>query len=146
MEAEDQALKNGSSPKFTKKERLIMSREIGKLEYSLGGIKDLYGPPQLVFVIDIRREDIAVREAKRLDIPGSRLSLIQTANPREVTHAIPSNDDGTRVIRLFCQAICDAILEGKAKRRERSFEAAQGQGEPADEAREGKDVPDVEKG
>ena len=141
LETEDQALKNGSSSKFTKKERLIMSREIGKLEYSLGGIKDLYGPPQLIFVIDIRREDIAVREAKRLDIPV--VALVDTnCDPREVTHAIPSNDDGTRVIRLFCQAVCDAIVEGKAKRRERTFEAAKEQEKSADEAGEAEAAPD----
>ncbi|MBP9837479.1 MAG: 30S ribosomal protein S2 [Proteobacteria bacterium] len=113
---EDEAAQAAGQPqKYTKKERLMMSKEREKLEYSLGGIKDMYSAPQLIFIIDIKREDIAVKEAKRLDIPV--IALVDTnCDPRNVNYAIPSNDDGTRVVRLFCAAVADAIIEAKEKR------------------------------
>lgn len=109
---EEKIMAEGGTPKFTKKERLMMSREREKLEFSLGGIKDMHGAPQLLFVIDIKREEIAVKEARRLDVPV--IALVDTnCDPKSVNYAIPSNDDGTRAIRLFCQAVADAVLEGK---------------------------------
>ena len=109
---EDKSMQEGAGSKFTKKERLMMSREQEKLEFSLGGIRDMYAAPQLMFIIDIKREDIAVKEAQRLDIPV--VALVDTnCDPSQVTHPIPSNDDGTRAIRLFASAVCDAVLEGK---------------------------------
>ena len=109
---EEALMAQGATPKFTKKERLMMSREREKLEFSLGGIKDMHGSPQLLFVIDIKREEIAVKEARRLDIPV--VALVDTnCDPKTVNYPIPSNDDGTRAIRLFCQAIADTIIEGK---------------------------------
>lgn len=121
--AEEEALMaSGGHSKFTKKERLMMSREREKLEYSLGGIKDMHSQPQLLFVIDIKREEIAVKEARRLDIPV--VALVDTnCDPDDATYPIPSNDDGTRVIRLFCSAVADAILEGKRLAGERQHEA-----------------------
>lgn len=111
--AEEEKLKEqGLTSKYTKKERLMMDREREKLEFSLGGIRDMYSAPQLMFVIDIKREDIAIKEAQRLDIPV--IALCDTnCDPSQVTHPIPSNDDGTRAIRLFASAVCDAVLEGK---------------------------------
>ena len=111
--SEDEALlASGGHPKFTKKERLMMSREREKLEFSLGGIKDMHTPPQLLFVVDIKREEIAVKEARRLDIPV--VALVDTnCDPKLVSYAIPSNDDGTRAIRLFCAAVADAVLDGR---------------------------------
>ena len=89
-----------------------MTRELEKLNFSLGGIRDMHGLPQLIFVVDIKREDIAVNEAKCLDIPV--VALVDTnCNPSEVDYAIPSNDDGTRAIRIFCQAMADAVNEGR---------------------------------
>ncbi len=109
---EEKLSEEGSSLRFTKKERLMMSRERDKLYFSLGGIRDMYSIPQLMFVVDIKREDIAIKEAQRLDIPV--IALVDTnCNPSAVQHAIPSNDDGTRAIRLFCSAVADAIAEGK---------------------------------
>lgn len=109
---EDKASKEGTPTRYTKKERLMMSREHDKLEFSLGGIREMYSPPQLMFIIDIKREDIAVKEAKRIDIPV--VALVDTnCDPAVVTHPIPSNDDGTRAIRLFCAAVADAVMEGK---------------------------------
>lgn len=118
---EEKAQKEGTGTKFTKKERLMMSREQEKLYFSLGGIREMYAPPQLLFVVDIRREDIAIKEAQRLDIPV--VALVDTnCDPSCVSDPIPSNDDGTRAVRLFCAAVADAIMEGKkigAQRKER---------------------------
>ncbi len=109
---EDELAASGQSQKYTKKERLMMSRELEKLDFSLGGIKDMGGLPDLLFVIDIRLEEIAVREARRSDIPV--VALVDTnCDPAMVEHPIPSNDDGTRAIRMFAGAVADAVLEGQ---------------------------------
>ncbi len=109
---EEEAQKTGKHTKYTKKERLMMSREREKLEFSLGGIRDMYSAPSLMFVIDTKREDIAIKEATKLDI--SVVALVDTnSDPSVVQYPIPSNDDGTRAIRLFCSAVADAVLEGK---------------------------------
>jgi small subunit ribosomal protein S2 len=111
---EEEALKVGRGMKFTKKERLMMARELEKLNLSLAGIRDMTSLPQLIFVIDIRREDIAVKEAKRLDIPV--FALVDTnCDPNVVNYPIPSNDDGTRAIRLFAKAVAEAVNEGRRK-------------------------------
>lgn len=118
LQDEEQAHETGRGTRYTKKERLMMTRELEKLEYSLGGIRDMYGAPDMMFVIDIKREEIAVKEARRLDIPV--VALVDTnCDPRQVNFPIPSNDDGTRAIRLFCQAVSDAIIEGKRLYAER---------------------------
>lgn len=112
LQTEQEAANNGQPLKFTKKERLMMTREIEKLDFSLGGIREMQGAPQLLFVIDIKREEIAVKEAQRLDIPV--VALVDTnCNPDGVDFPIPSNDDGTRAIRLFCEAVADAVMEGR---------------------------------
>lgn len=103
---------NDQRGKYTKKELLLMDREREKLDFSLGGIRDMYGPPGMMFVIDTRREDIAVKEAQRMDIPI--VALVDTnCDPTQIDYPVPSNDDATRAIRLFCEGVCDAILEGK---------------------------------
>lgn len=109
---EEENQKTGKSTKYTKKERLMMSREREKLEFSLGGIRDMYGSPSMMFVIDTKREDIAIKEATKLDIPV--VALVDTnCDPNLVKYPVPSNDDGTRAIRLFCAAVADAVIEGK---------------------------------
>jgi small subunit ribosomal protein S2 len=109
---EDEIQKQGKPTKYTKKERLMMSREREKLEFSLGGIRDMYSAPSLMFIIDTKREDIAIKEATKLDIPV--VALVDTnCDPSVVQYPVPSNDDGTRAIRLFCSAVADAVLEGR---------------------------------
>lgn len=109
---EEQLTQQGKPTKYTKKERLFMAREVEKLDRSLGGIRDLHGTPGLVFVVDIKREHIAVSEAEKLDLPV--VALVDTnCDPRTVAYPVPGNDDGTRAIRLFCQAMADAVLEGR---------------------------------
>ena len=105
--------------KYTKKELLMLDREREKLNFCLCGIKNMTGAPQLIFIIDTKREHIAVQEAKKLDIPV--VALVDTnSNPADVDYPIPSNDDASRSIRLFCEAVSDAILEGKEIFKERA--------------------------
>lgn len=112
IQKEEEAIASGQAPKFTKKERLMLSREWDKLHFSLGGIRTMTSVPQLMFVIDIKREEIAIREAQRMNIPV--VAIVDTnCDPNTVDFPIPSNDDGTRAIRLFCQAVADAAMEGK---------------------------------
>jgi small subunit ribosomal protein S2 len=114
LREEEMRINSGASPKFTKKERLMFSRELEKLTASLGGIKEMTALPSMLFVIDIRREEIAVKEAQRLDIPV--VALVDTnCDPAVVTYAIPSNDDGTRAITLFAEAVADAVMEGRKR-------------------------------
>lgn len=115
---EETAQQTGQQVRYTKKERLMMARELEKLQFSLGGIRGMYSAPQLMFVIDIKREDLAIKEARKLDIPI--VALVDTnCDPSSVTYPIPSNDDGTRAIRLFCQAVSDAVIEGNKLYQER---------------------------
>lgn len=115
---EEAAQQSGQPVRYTKKERLMMTRELEKLQFSLGGIRGMYGAPQLMFVIDIKREDLAIKEARKLDIPI--VALVDTnCDPTSVTYPIPSNDDGTRAIKLFCQAVSDAVAEGSKIYQER---------------------------
>ncbi len=100
-----------SGVKLNKKELLKMTREINKLEASLGGIKDMKGIPSVIFITDVNKEDLAIEEAVTLHIPV--IALCDTnVNPRLIDHPIPSNDDGVRTLRLFSAAVADAAIEG----------------------------------
>lgn len=96
---------------LTKKERLQMEREREKLEKSLGGIKNMAGLPDLIFMIDTNRENLAVNEAKRLGIPVIAI-LDSNSAIENITYPIPGNDDASKAIRLYCQLISDAALSG----------------------------------
>lgn len=96
---------------LTKKETLSLSRDREKLEKSLGGIKDMGGLPDLIFVIDTNKEDIAIKEAARLNIPVVGI-LDSNSSPDSITYPVPGNDDATRAIKLYCQLIADAVLDG----------------------------------
>lgn len=103
---------DGRFEMLTKKERLGLDREYEKLMKNLSGIKDMNGMPDMMFIIDVRKEDIAVKEANRLDIPI--VAVVDTnCSPEGIDHVIPGNDDALRAIRLFASRIADAILEGK---------------------------------
>ncbi len=107
----DRMATDGSFDKFTKKEALMLSRERDKLNINLGGIKDMPGQPGAIFLIDPRKEDIAINEARRLKIPV--VALVDTnCDPDGVDFIIPGNDDAIRSIRLFLAAAADACLEG----------------------------------
>jgi small subunit ribosomal protein S2 len=99
--------------RFNKKEALGLSRELEKLERSLGGIKNMNGLPDALFVIDVGHEDIAVAEARKLGIPV--IGVVDTNNsPDSIDYVIPGNDDAIRAIQLYVQGASAAILEGRA--------------------------------
>ncbi len=102
---------------LTKKEALMRSREIDKLNQRLGGLKDMYDLPGVVFIIDIRAEATAIAEADRLRIP--LVAMVDTnCDPELIDYVIPSNDDAIRAIRLITSKMADAVLEGQALRKE----------------------------
>jgi small subunit ribosomal protein S2 len=96
---------------FNKKERLSMSRQRDKLEASLGGIKDMGGRPDMIFIIDTNKEDLAINEARKLGIPIVAI-VDSNCSPDNISYPIPGNDDSTRAIRLYCRLISDAVLTG----------------------------------
>ena len=103
---------DGRMEMLTKKERLKLDREHEGLMKNLAGIKDMGGAPDMIFIIDVRKEDIAVKEANRLGIPI--VAVVDTnCSPEGIDQVIPGNDDALRAIRLFASRIADAILEGK---------------------------------
>ena len=103
---------DGSFDRLSKKEALMLRREMDKLERSLGGIKDMRGIPDALFVIDVGHEKIAVSEAVKLGIPV--VGVVDTNNSLEgVDYVIPGNDDAIRAIQLYVRGAADAILEGK---------------------------------
>src|SRR5579883_2966187 len=101
---------------LTKKERLMLSRERDKLEKALGGIKDMGGTPDLVFVIDTNKEQLAIREANRLKIPVA--AIVDTnCDPDGIAYPVPGNDDAGRAIQLYCDLVARAALDGISRSR-----------------------------
>jgi small subunit ribosomal protein S2 len=98
----------------TKKELLQLTREQQKLELSLGGIKDMGGIPDLMFVIDTNKEGIAILEAKKLGIPVVAI-LDTNSDPDGITYPIPGNDDAARALQLYCDLVADSVLDGLAE-------------------------------
>lgn len=96
---------------FTKKELLTLERERDKLELSLGGIKEMGGVPDILFIIDTNKEDIAIKEANKLGIPIVAV-VDSNSNPDGVDYLIPGNDDAQRAIDLYCTLVSAAILDG----------------------------------
>lgn len=103
---------DGTFDKLTKREALTRHREMDKLERSIGGIKDMGGLPDALFVIDVEHERIAITEANKLGIPVIAV-VDSNSNPDGVDHVIPGNDDAIRAIRLYATAMADAILAAK---------------------------------
>lgn len=105
---------DGTFDKLTKKEALMRAREMEKLELSIGGIKDMGGLPDALFVIDVDHERIAINEANKLGIPV--IGIVDTnSNPDGVDYVIPGNDDALRAIQIYARSIADACLEGQGK-------------------------------
>jgi small subunit ribosomal protein S2 len=103
----------GSTAEFTKKEMLKLGRERDKLERALGGIKQMDKLPDAVFIIDVGHEEIAVREATKLNVPV--VAIVDTnCSPEGIDYPIPGNDDAMRAIQLYAEGIADAVLAGKA--------------------------------
>ena len=109
----EQMAEEGGFEGLTKKEILGLSREQEKLERSLGGIKNMHSLPDVMFVVDVDHEDIAIREARKLGIPV--VAIVDTnCSPEGVDYVIPGNDDAMRAIELYSSLIADAVLDGKA--------------------------------
>jgi small subunit ribosomal protein S2 len=105
-------VQDGSMDKLPKKEALQYQREIAKLDRSLGGIKDMNGLPDALFVVDVGYQKGAIAEARKLNIPV--IGVVDTNhNPEGVAYVIPGNDDSSRAIRLYVRGMADAVLEGK---------------------------------
>ena len=110
LKALDETLGSGAEG-LTKKERLQMEREQAKLQASLGGIREMGGLPDLLFVIDVNKEDLAIAEAKKLGIPV--VAVVDTnCSPKGVDYIIPGNDDAARAIALYCDLMSRAALDG----------------------------------
>ncbi len=110
---EQEAVLEGESGGRTKKELLQITRERDKLELSLGGIKDMGGIPDLMFVVDTNKEDIAILEARKLNIPVVAI-LDTNSNPDGISFPVPGNDDAARAIQLYCDLVADAVIDGLA--------------------------------
>ena len=107
----EEILASGEAGGYTKKERLDLQRERDKLDRALGGIKDMGGLPDLLFVLDTNKEDIAIKEARRLNIPVA--AVVDTnCDPNGITYVVPGNDDASRAIALYCDLIAKASLDG----------------------------------
>ncbi|MCS7052753.1 MAG: 30S ribosomal protein S2 [Ignavibacterium sp.] len=114
---------DGTFDKITKKERLFLSREKDKLKKVLGGVESLTKLPGAVFIVDIKKEDIAVKEANRLNIPV--FAIVDTnCDPDPIDFVIPANDDAVKTIEIITKAIADAVIEGDAKFKEKKAEEA----------------------
>jgi small subunit ribosomal protein S2 len=112
---------DGTFEKITKKERLFLTRERDKLKKILEGVETMVKLPGAVFVVDIKKEDIAVKEAKRLNIPV--FAMVDTnCDPDPIDYAIPANDDAVKTIELIIRHMADAVIEGQAKHKERRAE------------------------
>jgi len=110
----EQMTTDGSFERMTKKEALTSRRELEKLQKSMGGIKDMPGLPDAIFVIDVGFHKIAVTEAGKLGIPV--IGVVDTNHsPEGVNYLIPGNDDSSRAIRLYARGVADAILEGRSQ-------------------------------
>lgn len=106
---------SGHFDRLGKKEVAVLTRQLNKLEKSLGGVKEMRGMPDIIFVVDQRREEIAVEEANKMGIPV--VGIVDTnCDPQKINYVIPGNDDATRSIRLIAGKMADAILEGTALR------------------------------
>ena len=118
----EEFISNGYVDKLPKKEVAQLNRQLSKLSKTLGGIKEMRGLPELIFVVDQDKEDIAIKEANKLGIPV--ICLADTnANPDGINYIIPGNDDAIRSIKLITSKLADAVLEGKQLRENKANEA-----------------------
>ena len=108
---EEMLSSNEAAGGYTKKERLTLTREKEKLDRALGGIKEMGGLPDLLFVIDTNKEDIAIKEARRLNIPVA--AIVDTnCDPNGISYVVPGNDDAGRAITLYCDLVAKAAIDG----------------------------------
>ncbi len=132
---------DGEAHGFTKKERLNLDRDREKLERNLGGIKNMGGTPDIVFVIDTNREAIAIQEARRLNIPIVAI-LDSNCDPAGITYPVPGNDDAARAITLYCDLIARAALDGLLRSQgESGYDVGESEDVPYEAALETEEAP-----
>ena len=113
-----------------KKEQAVLTKELEKLQRNLGGVRDMHALPQAIFVVDTKREEIAIKEANRLHIPVVGL-LDTNSDPDVVDYGIPANDDAIRSVNLMCELVADAVLAGAGKEQISEEEMVAGETTPA---------------
>lgn len=114
MEELEGMVESGVMATLPKKEQAVLGKELEKLQRNLGGVRDMHALPQALFIVDSKREEIAIREARRLHIPV--IALLDTnSDPDVVDYGIPANDDAIRSVSLMCELVSDAILAGSGK-------------------------------
>ena len=127
------AIEDGTVDKMSKKEGLMFQREVAKLQKSIGGIKDMNGLPDALFVVDVGYHKGAVTEAAKLGIPV--IGVVDTNHsPEGLAYVIPGNDDSSKAIQLYARGVADAILEGRASAMQEVLETIKGE-ETADESK-----------
>jgi small subunit ribosomal protein S2 len=124
---------SGDTAGLTKKEVLQLTRERDKLENSLGGIRDMGGLPDIMFVVDTNKEELAIKEANTLGIPVVAV-LDSNSDPSGIAFPVPGNDDASRAIRLYCDAIAEAVSNGRTGERQSRGEDIGAMAEPPAEA------------
>ena len=123
MEELEAMVEDGRMALLPKKEQAVLTKELEKLQRNLGGARDLHTLPQALFVVDSKREEIAIREANRLHIPVVAL-LDTNSDPDVVDYGIPANDDAIRSVNLMCELVADAVLAGSGKEQMTAAEMA----------------------
>ncbi len=133
----------GDLDKIPKKEALLLTREMAKLQQRLGGLKEMRRLPKAIFIVDTRHEELAIAEATTLQIPI--VAMCDTnSDPDPIAYPIPSNDDAIRAIKLLCGKIADGVIEGKNIRGVLTAEAVEDGAAPVAALDEAMDMPDVQ--
>ena len=135
MEQLESWVEDGTMALRGKKEQAVLTKELEKLQRNLGGVREMKSLPQALFVVDSKREEIAIREANRLHIPVVAL-LDTNPDPDVVDYGIPANDDAIRSVNLMCELVADAVLAGTGKEQISEEEMASGETTPAVETAE----------
>ncbi|ERI04734.1 30S ribosomal protein S2 [Atopobium sp. oral taxon 810] len=123
MEQLEAMVETGDMARRGKKEQAVLTKELEKLQRNLGGVRDMRALPQALFVVDTKREEIAIKEANRLHIPVVGL-LDTNSDPDVIDYGIPANDDAIRSVDLMCQLAADAVLAGSGKEQMTAAEMA----------------------
>ncbi|MEO1491023.1 MAG: 30S ribosomal protein S2 [Pseudomonadota bacterium] len=130
----DEMTESDAMARFTKKERLNFDRERAKLQASLGGIREMGGTPDMLFIIDTNKEDLAIAEARKLKIPVAAI-LDTNSDPDGIDYPIPGNDDAARAIALYCDLAARAVIDGMASQLDAAgFDLGELEDAPVEEA------------
>jgi len=143
MEELEAMVADGRMAARGKKEQAVLTKELEKLQRNLGGVRDMHNLPQAIFVVDTKREEIAIKEANRLHIPVVGL-LDTNSDPDVVDYGIPANDDAIRSVNLMCELVADAVLAGAGKEQITEAEMVAGETTPAVEVEAADEAPAAE--